>query len=79
MCFSWLVDFVSSTIIDNESKRNRIISVNIGKVSKASIPTQIKIIQTNKVASNANFATATNVQLQVQIAKSNSRPGPSTP
>ena len=78
-CFSWLLDFVSSTIIEDESKRNQIISVNIEKASTISIPTHIKIIQTKKVASKATSTAATNVQPHVQIVKSKSRPLPSIP
>ena len=78
-CFSWLFDFVSSTIIEDESKCNQIISVNIEKASTISIPTHIKIIQTKKVASKATSTAATNVQPHVQIVKSKSRPLPSIP
>ena len=69
--FSWLLGFVSSTTIDDESKRNQIISVNIEKASTVSIPTYIKIIQT-KVASNATSTAAKNGQPHFQISKSRS-------
>ena len=68
------MDFVLSTIIEDGSKRNQIISVNIDKASTVSILTHIKIIQTKKVASNATSTAATNVQPHVQIVKSKSRP-----
>ena len=72
-CFSWLLDFISST----EQRRNQIMQLD-KKDSLVTISSQIKTARRKKFASTAittTFTTTvvnTNVQLQFQLV--NTRP-----
>ena len=48
MCFSWLLDFILSTVIQDELRRNQIISVK-EKASLVTIPTQIKTLREERM------------------------------
>ena len=73
-CFSWLLVFISATVIQDELRRNQIISVK-EKASLVTIRTQIKTLvytRRKNVASTAITTTSatiivnTNIQLQVK-------------
>ena len=48
MCFSWFLDFISSTVIQDELRQNQIISVK-EKASLMTTPTQIKTLREERM------------------------------
>ena len=68
MCFSWLLDFILSTVIQDELRRNQIISVK-EKASLVTIPVQIKTLREERmlqVLLSTTVIVNTNIQPQVQ-------------
>ena len=68
MCFSWLLDFILSTVIQDELRRNQIISVK-EKASLVTIPVQIKTLREERmlqVLLSTTIIVNTNIQPQVQ-------------
>ena len=68
MCFSWLLDFILSTVIQDELRRNQIISVK-EKASLVTIPVQVKTLWEERmlqVLLSTTVIVNTNIQPQVQ-------------
>ena len=68
MCFSWLLDFILSTVIQDELRRNQIISVK-EKASLVTIPVQVKTLREERmlqVLLSTTVIVNTNIQPQVQ-------------
>ena len=68
MCFSWLLDFILSTVIQDELRRNQIISVK-EKASLVTIPVQIKTLREERmlqVLLSTTVIVNANIQPQVQ-------------
>ena len=65
-CFSWLVDFISSTVIQDELRRNLIISVK-EKASPVTIPTQIKTVREDRMLQVLLLLLSLLLSLSIQI------------
>ena len=67
-CFSWLLGFTSSTVIQGELRQNQIISFK-EKASLVTIPTPIKTLATRgkNVANTAITSTCTTVIVSTNI------------